>query len=185
MLRAKPLLEPVIETRRLTLRPPRDADLDDIVAGIGDLAVSRMLARVPYPYRRADAEAFLRACKTSLAAGSGLNLAIEHAGRAIGGIGIHDMPHHTELGYWLRRAAWDNGFATEAAVAVLTYAFDALRLPLIRSGYFVGNAGSARVQRKLGFMPVGRRLLHSLARGTEVTHIDTVLTAARFRQAVR
>jgi RimJ/RimL family protein N-acetyltransferase len=178
-------LDPTIATRRLTLRPPREADLDDIVAGIGDFSVSRMLVRVPHPYTRTDAVRFLHACGANLRAGSGLNLTIEHAGRTIGGIGIHDMPHHTELGYWLRRTSWGHGFATEAADAILSYGFDALCLPLIRSGYFVQNAGSARVQRKLGFMPVGRSRRHSLARDIGVAHIDTVLTPARFRQAVR
>lgn len=185
MQHMKRRLEPTIGTRRLTLRPPRESDLDDIVAGIGDLSVSRMLARVPHPYTRTDAARFLHACGANLRAGSGLNLTIEHAGRAIGGVGIHDMPHHTELGYWLRRTSWGQGFATEAADAVLAYGFDALCLPLIRSGYFVQNAGSARVQRKLGFMPIGRSLRRSLARGTEVAHIDTVLTPASFRQAFR
>lgn len=185
MQRMKRRLEPTIGTRRLTLRPPHESDLDDVVAGIGDFSVSRMLARVPHPYTRTDAVRFLHASRANTRAGSGLNLTIEHAGRAIGGIGIHDMPHHTELGYWLRRTSWGKGFATEAADAVLAYGFDALCLPLVRSGYFVGNAGSARVQRKLGFMQVGRHLVHSLAQGTEVAHIDTVLTPARFRQAAR
>jgi RimJ/RimL family protein N-acetyltransferase len=185
MHRVNPRLDLVIRTRRLTLRPLRESDLDDIVAGIGDLPVSRMLSRVPHPYTRTDAVRFLQASRAGLRGGSGLSLTIEHAGRAIGGIGIHEIPHVLELGYWLRRTSWGSGFATEAARAVLAYAFAALHLPLIRSGYFVQNTGSARVQRKLGFMPVGQSVRHSLAQGTEVAHIDTVLTPARFRQAQR
>jgi RimJ/RimL family protein N-acetyltransferase len=185
MRRTNPRLEPVIETRRLKLRPVREADRDDIVAGIGDPLVSRMLARVPYPYTISDAGNFLRACRADSGSGRGFSLMVEHAGRVVGGIGIHDMPHLRELGYWLRRDSWGRGFATEASGAILNFAFDVLHLPLIRSGYFVENAGSGRVQRKLGFMPIGRSRRSSLARDTEVTHIDTVLTPARFRQAVR
>jgi RimJ/RimL family protein N-acetyltransferase len=185
MRRTNPRLEPIIHTRRLKLRPIGEADLDDIVAGIGDPLVSRMLARVPYPYATSDARNFLRACRADSESGRGFNLMVEHAGCTVGGIGIHDMPRLRELGYWLRRDSWGKGFATEASRAILTYAFDILALPLIRSGYFVENAGSGRIQRKLGFMPIGRSLRSSLARGTEVAHIDTVLTPASFRQAFR
>ena len=88
MRRAKPRLEPRIETRRLILRPLRDSNLGDIVAGIGDLAVARMLSRVPHPYRLADAEAFLDSTQQSVSSGRSLVLVIERGGRLIGGIGM-------------------------------------------------------------------------------------------------
>lgn len=52
-----------IETARLLLRPVAEQDLDAIVAGINDFEVSKMLARVPYPYARRDAESFLAAIR--------------------------------------------------------------------------------------------------------------------------
>ena len=53
------------------------------------------------------------------------------------------------------------------------------------SGVFVDNPASLRIQEKLGFRPVGRNWKRSLARGAAVEHTDTVLTPARFRQAMR
>ena len=46
-------------TKRLTLRPAWPEDAPAIVRAIGHEEVVRMLSKVPWPYRLADAEAFL------------------------------------------------------------------------------------------------------------------------------
>jgi RimJ/RimL family protein N-acetyltransferase len=185
MRRTNPRLEQVIETRRMRLRPPRDVDLDGIVAAIGDFAVSRMLARVPYPYTRTSAEDFLAKATRNAQAGTSFFMIIEHDGRLAGGIGVGAMPYVCEFGYWLARPYWGMGLATEAAGAALAYVFDVLGVRLVRSGVFADNRASMRVQQKLGFRKIGGSVVRSLARRTEVAHIDTVLVPARFRQALR
>lgn len=177
-MKARP--DPVIATARLVLRQPGAADVDDIVAGVGDPAVARMLARVPHPYRRDHAEDFIARSQASGRAGRTLVLAIVR-GRLIGIVSIEDMPGRCELGYWLARHAWGKGYATEAATAILAYGFDRLGLRLVRSAFFVGNRASGRVQQKLGFAIVGRHERASLARGAVVAHIATVLTRPRFQ----
>ena len=172
-----------IETRRLALRPMTAADVDDLVAEIDDFAVSGMLARVPYPYRRADALAFLDHAADN--AGADLALAIAHGGRVIGGIGLTGIAAQCEFGYWLGRRHWGKGYATEAAEAFLAHAFGPLGLRVIRSGVFVDNPQSLRVQEKLGFERVGSHPVHCLARGMKVAHIDTVLTRERFLERRR
>ncbi len=181
----KPQRDPTIVTRRLTLRLVHESDVDALMAGIGDPAVSRMLARVPFPYYASDAEAFIALARRRAQAGRSLNLAITHDGRLIGGIGINNMPFDCEIGYWIGRRWWGQGFATEAAAAVLAFGFDVLGLRLIRSGVFVDNHASLRVQRKLGFTVIGRSRRPSLARGAAVAHIDTVLTRRRYRAFAR
>jgi RimJ/RimL family protein N-acetyltransferase len=181
----KLLLEPVIETRRLLLRPPRPADIDALVAAIGDLRVSRTLGRVPHPYTRADGESFVAAVRRNARGGKSLNLSIFHEGRLIGGIGIGNLPGYCEFGYWLAYEAWGKGFATEAGRAVLAYAFDVLGLDLIRSGILAGNVASMRVQTKLGLRRVGISRRHALARDEMVDHIDTILPRARFKATTR
>ncbi len=181
----KPRLDPTIVTERLVLRPPGLKDVDAIVSGIGDPEVSWMLARVPLPYRRSDAEAFVARAERAARDGRTLNLSIFHGQQLIGGISIASLPSYNELGYWLARSAWRLGYATEVGRAVLAYGFDVLGLKLVRSGIFAENQASLRVQRKLGFAPVGRSVRHSLARGQDVPHIDTVLTRARFQALAR
>lgn len=175
-------LDPQIETARLVLRPPTEADLDDIVAEINDSDVTRMLARVPFPYGHADAEGFLAWSRSSR---NDLNLVIARQGRTIGCIGLNELSSTCEFGYWLGRAHWRQGLASEAARAFLDYCFSALGLDTIRAGAFSDNPASLRVQQKLGFEPTGISFRQSLGRGSEVEHIDTVVTRARFEEATR
>ena len=62
-------------------------------------------------------------------------------------IGIGSL---TELGYDLRSAYWNHGFATEAALAVRGYAFDVLQLPQLFSLIRIGTFASQRVAAKIG-----------------------------------
>ena len=50
---------PLLETRRLVLRAPRIDDAEALAALLDDRRISENLARVPFPYGRADAEAFI------------------------------------------------------------------------------------------------------------------------------
>lgn len=170
----------VLTTPRLSLRFPEASDLPAIVAGLGDLRVARMLARVPHPYRKADAEAFLEAAAEQNAAGTHLHLFIEEGGRIVGGIGLHGLPVPEDFGYWLAPEAWGRGIATEAADALLGYAFEKLDVVRVPSGVFIDNPASLRVQDKLGFTRTGISRKFSVARGADIDHIDTVLMRERF-----
>lgn len=171
-----------IATPRLVLRAPRPADVDAVVDELNDYAVSRWLARAPHPYTRADAEGWVARASEALAAGRDLGLAIVREDAPIGAIGLHGLPDVGEFGYWLGRKWWGRGLATEAARAILAHAFDRLGVEQVRSGVFVGNEASLRLQMRLGFEETGRSRRFALARGEDVEHIDTVLTRARFRE---
>jgi RimJ/RimL family protein N-acetyltransferase len=175
--------EPRIETPRLLLRPVEEADLDQIVAGIGDFAVSGMLARVPHPYHRADAESFLASIRET--AGRNLALCIVADGGVVGGLGLTGLRNEREFGYWLARPSWGKGYATEAGLAFLGFLFAECGLDIIRSGVFHDNPASLRVQEKLGFVRIGTRAVRCLARGRDVEHIDTILTRDRFLALAR
>jgi RimJ/RimL family protein N-acetyltransferase len=58
-----------------------------------------------------------------------------------------------ELGYWIAPASRERGFGTEASRAVIEWAFspDGLDLHRIEWRAVVGNVGSARIARALGF----------------------------------
>lgn len=168
-----------IETERLLLRPVAEADLDAIVAGIDDLAVSRMLARVPHPYLRSDAESFLAAARRE--AHRNIALTVVDGSGVVGGLGLTGIRSEREFGYWLARPAWGKGYATEAGRGFLAFLFDAIGLDVVRSGVFHDNPASLRVQEKLGFERVGTRMVRCLARERHVEHIDTLLTRERYR----
>jgi RimJ/RimL family protein N-acetyltransferase len=180
--------DPGIRTRRLLIREPEERDLDAVVAGIGDYRVSQWLGRVPYPYGRGDAESWLAQVTAGNAEGSQLAMLIEHDGRVVGGMGLHGLDGYgrvEDFGYWIACPWWGAGIATEAAEAVLRFAFGPLGAARVPSGVFVGNGASLRLQEKLGFDVVGSRPVMCLARGTEVMRTDTLLTRERFLAATR
>jgi RimJ/RimL family protein N-acetyltransferase len=175
-----PVFRPVIVTSRLLLRPLRSTDVDDMVAGVADFEVSKMLASVPHPYAADDARAAEARARANAVAQRGVNLAITLSGRLIGQIGLNGIHARNGVGYWLARPYWGKGYATEAVGAVVAYAFDELHLPFVRAGVFADNPASLHVLAKLGFRRVGVRNSRSLARNQHLQHIATVLTRARY-----
>jgi len=79
---------------------------------------------------------------------------LKSEGLLIGDCGLEHMKvdgeQATELGYDFRSDYWNQGFATEAAIAVRDYAFNVLHLPRLISLIRVGNAASKRVSEKIG-----------------------------------
>jgi RimJ/RimL family protein N-acetyltransferase len=79
---------------------------------------------------------------------------LKATGLLIGDCGLEliELPdgRAAELGYDFRSDVWNQGFATEAAVAVRDYAFATLNLPRLISLIRVGNLPSRRVAEKIG-----------------------------------
>jgi RimJ/RimL family protein N-acetyltransferase len=72
-----------------------------------------------------------------------------------------------ELGYWIARPYWGQGFATEACLALIDIA-RTLRLPSLEGSHFLDNPASGRVLEKLGFQAIGLVAPRmSCARGSE------------------
>src|SRR5207253_9733268 len=63
--------------------------------------------------------------------------------------------HSAALTYCLNEASWGQGCATEAAGALLQWAFDTLDLNRVQAEADTRNAASARVLEKLGFVREG------------------------------
>ncbi len=174
-------------TPRLLLRPgfPEDAPL--LAAAIGDERIAHNLARVPWPYHVADAEAFLRNAGDPLLPSL---LITERTGSSpllVGGCGLQRRESGSvELGFWVARPHWGRGIATEAATAVVSIA-RALRFPALEAAHFLDNPASGRVLEKLGFE--ARRIIAPrlcLARGEQVParlYRLRLGAAARERQA--
>lgn len=162
-----------IRSERLFLRPGWPEDWAELLDRISDERVVRNLARVPWPYTAEDARWFagqqqdprLPHFFVTLPTGDG-------PARLIGGIGLGEVEGEVELGYWFAREYWGQGYATEAARAVVSLA-RALGHRRLTAGHFLDNPASGRVLRKAGFTPTGRwRQRYSLSRGYEVTSVE-------------
>lgn len=140
------------------LRPWRDEDVGDLVRHADDREVWLNLRdRFPHPYTAADAREWIRAARAQRPVQS---FAIVVEGRAGGGIGIHPMTdvhrRTAEIGYWLGRAYWNRGIATEAVRATAEYAFSTFDLARLEAVVYEWNPASARVLEKAGFELEGR-----------------------------
>ena len=154
-----PLPTPTLLTSRLRLRPFRDADADTLWALHSNAHVLRYWDSPPWS-EPARAQRFIAACAQMAEDGSGARLALERAsdGVFVGWCALNrwnpDFRSAT-LGYVLDDAAWGNGYATEAAGALLDWAFASLDLNRVQAETDTRNASSARVLEKLGFVREG------------------------------
>ena len=117
-------VEPRIETERLVLRPPRRDDAARIFDLIADYDIVRMLSRVPWPYTLDHARDYVARVQT-LDPVFDQPLSIEHRHHGlIGATGFHsaDGARFPEVGYWIAREHWGQGYATEATTAALRWA---------------------------------------------------------------
>ena len=155
-------------TERLLLRPGWTEDAPALARAIADEAIVRNLATAPWPYGVAEAEAFLAAPRDPVLPSFLISERTEAAPRIVGACGLGRRPSGAvELGYWIARAHWNRGFATEAAMALLDIA-RTLGLARLEASHFVDNPASGRVLEKLGFVPTGLTAQrHSCARGCE------------------
>ena len=89
-------------------------------------------------------------------------------GRLIGNCGIRGNPDdesEAEIGYELNPRYWGQGYATEAAAAVIQFGFHRLRLQRITSWCIADNTASARVLERLGFRLQDRIARHEHFKG--------------------
>lgn len=157
-------------TARLLLRPGFAEDAPALARAIDDSAIVRNLATAPWPYGLAEAEAHLAASHDPVLPRMLILERTAGAPRLVGACGLSRRPSGAvELGYWIARADWNRGFATEAGRALIEIA-GALKLARLEAAHFVDNPASGRVLEKLGFSATGISApRHSCARGQEVT----------------
>ena len=154
-----PLPTPTLHTARLRLRPFTEADADALFTLHSNPRVLRYWDAPPWR-ERARAQRFIAACRQLAEDGSGARLAVDRASDEtfIGWCALARWnPDHRSaaLGYCFEEAAWGHGYATEAARAVLRWAFDTLDLNRVQAEADTRNAASARVLEKLGFVLEG------------------------------
>lgn len=159
-----PPIIPTVTTDRLVLRPYAAVDAAAVVALAGDWEVARFLLHVPHPYPPELAAGWIATHAEAWLAGAGPTWAIARAAdrEVIGTVSLRWTPRHAraELGYWLGRAHWGQGYAVEAGRAAARWAFDRLDIGRLCAQHLGGNERSARVLRALGMRLEGVRRQH-------------------------
>ena len=150
----------MIESARLRLRRLRPSDAPAMVSLDSDAEVMRYIGSPPG--LRSPEETAERVRRWIDADHGPLGWWIVE-GRADGvfhGLGLLlPMPEggDVEVGYRLARRSWGRGIATEAAAALVDYAFRVLGLPRTVAVVYPENRASRRVLEKLGFVHDGLR----------------------------
>lgn len=163
-----PAEQPILRTQRLILRPFTLADVPAVIALAGDRAVAENTLSIPHPYSEADAQDWISQRSVVYGTGKSINFAIaQSSGTLCGAVGLDINLNHNfaELGYWVGRPFWGQGYATEAAAALIAFAFNTLGLNRINATYFSDNPASGRVMEKLGMVKEGYRPQHTLKWG--------------------
>jgi RimJ/RimL family protein N-acetyltransferase len=151
--RLRDLLPGRIETRRLVLRAPIRGDVPDLVKLADNPRIAAVLSRLPSPYTRADAVAFVEIFSQRA---DERPYAITLDGNFIGVVGFsYANEEPPEFGYWLGEPYWGKGYMSEAVKALLETAFATHQYPQIRSRALATNTASLRVLEKAGFKRVG------------------------------
>ena len=142
-----------IETRRLILRPFRDADAADVFDYARDPRVGPAAGWPPH----GSAAESLEIIRTVFAAPNVAAMEWKETGRVIGSVGFVGRSYGSlgipddELGYALHPDYWGRGIAPEAAAAMVDYGFTRLGLAAIWCCHYQGNDKSRRVIEKCGF----------------------------------
>jgi ribosomal-protein-alanine N-acetyltransferase len=161
-----------LETPRLILREFSESDIPELVPLIGAREVAATTLLIPHPYEEKHAREFFATVPKE----NELRLAIRlrSTGRLCGGIGLHPdtEPQRAELGYWIGLPFWGNGYATEAAGAVIEYGFEKLKLERIFASHFKGNEKSGRVLQKVGMHHEGS-VRHGVMKAGRLLDLET------------
>ncbi|MEX2173855.1 MAG: GNAT family N-acetyltransferase [Pirellulaceae bacterium] len=150
--------QPTLTTGRLILRPLAlgDAPRVEQLAGEKDIASTTRL--IPHPYPAGMAEQWIGTLPELYQRAEMINWGVALVdGLFLGTIRLtlNPVDNHAEMGYWVGKPYWNNGYCTEAARAVVGYGFDKLDLERIYANYMARNPASGRVLTKLGMIQEG------------------------------
>ena len=150
-------MTPRLEAERLVLRPFVPSDWDAIAAMLSDAEVTRFMHFARWTAEQRSGW-FAWCLDNAQQPGDDAIqwvIARKETGDAIGwfGIGTADpalVSGERVFGYLIDRAHWNQGYMTEALLAVLAYEFDTRGAPRLRATCNVANEASARVMEKAG-----------------------------------
>ena len=166
---------PTLETDRLILRPFVADDAPEVMRLAGDELIATTTLNIPHPYDNAMAESWIATHQEGFDEGRLVNFAITRRedDRLLGAIGLVVAPEHerAELGYWVGREHWSQGYATEAAHAVVRHGFEAMGLNRIVARHMSRNPASGRVLEKIGMRHEGTLPQHVRKNGRFV-HLE-------------
>lgn len=157
---------PQLISDRLRLRAFNAADAPTVRRLAGDRDIAATTLSVPHPYPEGLAERWIASHYEAFVDGRRISLAITRLEdeSLIGAISLmlDGNNRRAELGYWVGRPFWGQGYASEAARAMLDFGFENLGLNRIFAHHMQDNPASGRVLLNIGMQPEGVLIQHIL-----------------------
>ncbi len=151
------------ETNRLILRPFKEADIERLAEIANDYDIARQTSKLPYPLKQEDVAGLFEEIRNDIA------YAIIYEGELVGSISARSITDdEAELSYWLGKAWWKMGIASEAVTFFITHLFQHHDFTRLQASRAKDNPGSGRVLEKVGFKNIGPVLYYSRARDEDV-----------------
>jgi [ribosomal protein S5]-alanine N-acetyltransferase len=151
---------PTLRTARLLLGMFSQEDGAELQRLAGAREIADTTVSIPHPYDLDHALAWIGQQRREAVRGRATNFAIRLLpdGPLIGSAGLRDIdPEHlqAELGFWIGTEWWGQGYAREAARAVIQYGFDTLGLNRICAHHMARNPAAGKVMKALGMRQEG------------------------------
>lgn len=150
---------PTLRTERLDLRPFTLEDAAAVALLVHDHALYRTTLHLPYPYDASMAATWIASHPAQFQEKDLVTLAVVRRtdDLLVGAIslGRHPQGDSGEIGYWVGRVHWGQGFASEALARLIPYGFDEMGLHRIQGRYLAINPASGRVMEKCGMVHEG------------------------------
>lgn len=146
----------ILTTKRLILRPWKESDAESLYTYAKDPSIGPIAG---WPVHT-DVKNSLEIIRNVLTAPETYAICLKKDNAAIGSVGLHlngstnltDRDDECELGYWIGKPFWGNGYVPEAAQEIIRHGFEDLGMTAIWCGYYDGNIKSKRAQEKCGFI---------------------------------
>lgn len=151
---------PVLCTGRLKLRPLEAEDAPDFHRLINDWDICRKLPDAPFPYPRELAAEWIAAAAAEREAAKAQQFAIVllSNGKMIGcgGLRLARDGKSADLGYWIGRKYWRQGFGLEAAGRLAAWGLAEMPIAKVTATVAEDNEASISVLRRAGFVQTGK-----------------------------
>ncbi|WP_409305034.1 GNAT family N-acetyltransferase [Peribacillus sp. SCS-155] len=153
-----------ITTNRLVLRLFQKSDAAAVTRLCNNYNIYKHTLYLPYPYSMEDALSWIKRHLDHFKSDKLYEFAItnKETGELYGAIALSNNQNFNngEIAYWIGEEFWGHGYATEAAQAILQFAFIEKQYHKVFARYFSSNPASGKVLEKIGMKQEGILIDH-------------------------
>lgn len=148
-----------ILTDRLYLRLFEKNDAETVKELCNNINIYKTTLYIPYPYTINDALVWMENHKKNFDEDRMYEFAItdKESGDLLGAISLSNNKrfNNGEIAYWIGEKYWNRGYGTEAAKALVDFAFEEKKLHKVFARYFKSNPASGKIMKKIGMKQEG------------------------------